>query len=116
MADDFSKANIVAGAVGSNSMAIHTNIQNFSSQSTPENELLATQLFELAKRMLAEAKSPEQEISAKQIEQAADAAGKGKSEHVVGYLKLAGTWAFGIAEKIGVEVAKCAISKALNIS
>jgi hypothetical protein len=113
--DDFRGANISAGAVGSHAKADHTKFENVTQQSAAGDMVLAADLTKLVAAMRAEAKTPEQEIAAEQVEKAADAAKQGKGGHVVAYLKAAGSWALGMAEKIGVEVAKAAISKALGM-
>jgi len=115
MGDDFRKANITAGAVGSQATATNTTIQGVSQQNVAGDAALATELVTLVAAMRAEAKTPGEEIAAEQVEKAADAAKEGKGEHVLAYLKTAGSWALSISEKIGVEVAKSAISKSLGM-
>ena len=112
MGDDFRNANITAGAVGSQATATNTTIQGVSQQNVAA---LAAELVTLVAAMRAEAKTPGEEIAAEQVEKAADAAKEGKGEHVLAYLKTAGSWALSIAEKIGVELAASTISKELGM-
>jgi hypothetical protein len=114
MGDDFRGSNITAAAVGSGAKATNTDFQNVAQQSVLSNDL-SVELVRLVDAMRAQGTTPGQEVATELVGKAAEAAREGKNEHVLAYLKSAGAWALQVAEKIGVELAKTAISKALGV-
>jgi hypothetical protein len=114
MGDDFRNANIASAAVGSSSVATNSNIRDVS-QHADADAALAAELAKVFAAMRAEAKTPGQQIAADQVEKAAESAQRGKAEHTLAYLKSAGSWALDIAAKIGADVAKGVISRAIGL-
>jgi len=118
MGDDFRNSNIAAGAIGSGAQAFNTKYDAVKQEanSSAAYESLVFELQKLGDAMRAEAQSPEHEIAAEAIENATLAAKEGKEGYVTAYLKIAGTWAIGVAEKIGTTIATAAIKTAIGLS
>jgi hypothetical protein len=99
-----------AGAFGTNPHA-HDNIFQMSGADLAK---LAEELGHLRAAMRAASTgTPEQDEAIGVMAGAEKAAAKGDGPSALRYLKGAGTWAFGIAEKIGVAVASEAIKRAM---
>lgn len=118
MGDNFSNSNINAGQVGSGGRATGTSFGTVNQQPA-ENDAatgeLVRQLELLVAAMKTEAKSPEADVAQENVENAVAAARAGKNSHVAAYLKSGGTWALGIAEKIGVSLAASTIKSSLGL-
>jgi hypothetical protein len=76
---------------------------------------LADQLRRLGEALGNEAKEPSQKLAVGAIAAAEQSARDKDGPKVLEYLKTAGKWAFDVAEKIGVELAKDAIKVALGL-
>jgi hypothetical protein len=104
-----------AAAVGRNAQAnnttmtqgITTKIQNLN-ELVPELEVLR---LEMKKRST----EPENDIAIGAIAMAEKAAKGGDEGGVLAHLKIAGGWALGVAEKIGIDLAASAIKDALGM-
>jgi hypothetical protein len=101
-----------AGAVGPGAHAHDNTFQQI--QGGIDLPKLAEELGRLRKAMKAEAAGTrEQDTAIGAVADAEDAASRRDGPAAVRYLKSAGTWTLGIAEKIGVSLATEAIKKAM---
>jgi len=102
------------GAVGKNAHAHDMTFQQAWNQSNIDLLQLAEELTRLRAAMKQETQGTrEQDKAIVAVADAEEAAVKGDGPTVLQYLKTAGTWAFGVAEKIGVSVAAEAIKRAM---
>ena len=76
---------------------------------------LAEQLRTLREAMEPLASEPEEKFAAGAVAAAEGSARQGNGPKVFEYLKTAGRWALGVAEKIGTDLAKEAIKSALGM-
>ena len=83
-------------------------------QGSVKVEELAQELSTLRNAMRSEASAPEHEISIGAIAAAA-AAKAGDGPKTLEYLKKAGTWAFDVATKIGVNIASSTLKGTLGL-
>jgi hypothetical protein len=106
-----------AGAVGPHAQASNTTItENYGPPLQGiDLQALADQLAQLKQEMLKEATGTEHFTAIASISAAEDAARKNQGSTVVEQLKAAGSWAFGIASKIGVSVASKALEDAMGL-
>ena len=104
-----------AGAVGPGARAERNTFQQIQSGSSIDLPKLAEELGRLREAMKSEATGTrEQDKAIGAVADAEEAAAKGDGSAAVQYLKSAGKWTLGIAEKIGVAVATEALKKALG--
>jgi hypothetical protein len=106
-----------AGAVGPNA---HAHDMTFSQvwnklEGNVDLAQLAGELGRLQKEMEQRATESAQKLAAGAIAAAAQSAQQKDGPKVVEYLKMAGSWALDVAQQIGVEVAKVAITGALGL-
>lgn len=106
-----------SGAVGPNAHAHDISFNQIWNQLSPRVDLpsLADELARLRDAMGHEAKEPEHFASAGTIAAAEASARQGNGPKTLEYLKAAGKWALGIAEKIGVDIAKEALKGAMGM-
>jgi hypothetical protein len=103
-----------AGAFGPNAHAHDMTFQQVQNQSPLDLPRLAEELAKLHAAMKRETGGTrEQDKAIVAVADAEEAASKGDGPTVLRYLKTAGTWTLGIAEKIGVAVAAEAIKRAM---
>jgi hypothetical protein len=105
-----------AGAVGPGA---HAHDMNFSQvwnrlEETGNISRLADELSLLRKAMEHEASDPGHKIAIAAVDAAEQSARQNDGPKAIEYLKTAGKWALGVAEKIGVDFAKEAIKGALG--
>jgi hypothetical protein len=105
------------GAVGPNAHAHDISFNQIWSQLSQKIDLpvLAEELARLREAMGHEAKDPEHFVYAGTIAAAEASARQGNGPKALGYLKQAGKWTLGIAEKIGVDIAKEALKGAMGM-
>jgi hypothetical protein len=102
-----------AGAIGKNAHAHDMSFQQVWNQSNIDLPRLAEELTQLRAAMKQETEGTrehDKEIVA--VADAEETAINGDGPTALGHLKAAGTWALGVAEKIGVSVAAEAIKRA----
>jgi hypothetical protein len=107
-----------AGAVGPNSIATGQQFTQLWNQYAHDVDLgaLAADLARIRSEMRhAGGGTPEEDVVLSQVAHAEIAAGKNDGPAVMAHLRSAGTWALGVAQKIGAEVAITAIQHALGI-
>ena len=103
-----------AGAVGKNAHAHDMIFQQVWNQSNIDLSQLAEELTRLRAAMKQETEGTrEQDKAIVAVADAEEAAIKSDGPSVLQHLKTAGTWALGVAEKIGVSVAAEAIKRAM---
>lgn len=103
-----------AGAVGKNAHAHDMTFQQAWNQSNIDLAQLAEELTRLRAAMKQETQGTrEQDKAIVSVADAEEAAVKGDGPTVLQHLKAAGTWALGVAEKIGVTLAAEAIKRAM---
>jgi hypothetical protein len=103
-----------AGAVGPNAHAHDMTFQQVQNQGTLDLPRLAQELAKLHAAMKQESEGTrEQDKAIVAVADAEEAAAKGDGPTALRYLKAAGTWTFGVAEKIGVAIAAAAIKRAM---
>jgi len=106
-----------SGAIGREAHAHDISFNQVWSQLSHRIDLpvLAEELARLRDAMGREAKEPEHFASAGTIAAAEASARQGNGPKALEYLKLGGKWALGVAEKIGVDIAKEALKGAMGI-
>jgi len=106
-----------AGAVGPNAHAHDINFNQAWAQMAgkPDLAALADELQRLRTAMAAEAVAPEQHAAGGNVAAAEASARQGDGPSTLKYLKSAGKWALGVAEKIGVDLAKDALKGTLGL-
>jgi uncharacterized protein YjbI with pentapeptide repeats len=104
-----------AGAVGPNAHAHDMTFQQVQHQGALEIPRLAEELARLRAAMKREAgDAPEADEAVGAVASAQKAVAAGDGAGALQHLKNAGSWALGVAEKIGVSVAAKAIEKAMQ--
>ncbi len=76
---------------------------------------LATELAVLRGQLKAQATEPEHDVAVGAVAAAERAAKQGNASSALGHLKEAGSWALGVATKVGVPVAVAALKQALGV-
>lgn len=102
-----------AGAVGDNAHAHNMTFQQVQNQGPLDLPRLADELKRLRTSMKEANDKDDQDEAIGAVAAAEKAAVKGDGQTALQHLKTAGTWALGIAEKIGVSVAAEAIKRAM---
>lgn len=110
----------VSGQAGAVGPSAHAHNMSFSQiwneiEAKGDGSRLAEELQRLRAAMEQEASDPEHRISIAAVDAAEQAARQNNGTKTIEYLKTAGRWTLGVAEKIGVEVAKSAIKAALGL-
>jgi hypothetical protein len=77
---------------------------------------LAAELGRLLPELRSHAKEPEHEMAIGAVAAAETAAKSGNGAKTLEYLKKAGSWALGVATKIGTDVAATALKSSMGIS
>lgn len=105
------------GAVGPSAQATGNTFQQALGDVEAFKDLsaLAAELAQLQQALSAKAEEPEQHIAARNVGAAGAAARKGDASTTAEYLKKAGTWAFDVATKVGVNLASGALKHALGL-
>ncbi len=106
-----------AGAVGPGAHAHDMTFQQIWNQVGSQTDLatLAAELAMLRAAMEKEAKQPSEKFAVGAVAAAEESARQKDGPKVIEYLKSAGKWAFSIAEKIGVGLAKDALKASLGL-
>lgn len=106
-----------AGAMGPGATASNMTLQQVwnQMQASVTVEELAKELSVLRTAMRSEASEPEHEISIGAVAAAEAAAKAGDGPKTLEYLKKAGTWAFDVATKIGVNIASSVLKGTLGL-
>jgi len=105
-----------AGAMGPNAQASNMTFQQIWNQTSGDIDLaqLAIELGSLRDAMREEGSEPDHDIAVGQVAAAQKAASEGDGPKALEYLKQAGQWTLGVAEKIGVGVAVAAMKSSLG--
>lgn len=116
MGDQFNNSG-QAGAFGPGAHAHDMTFQQIWNQMSNKVDLatLAEELTQLRVAMEGEARQPSEKFAIGAIAAAEECAKAKDGPKVMEYLKSAGTWAFSIAEKIGVDLAKEALKTSLGM-
>jgi hypothetical protein len=115
MGNKINLSNSTVGVIGDHAQNV-TVTQAWNNFSSNINLVeLADQLRRLGEALGNEAKEPSQKLAVGAIAAAEQSARDKDGPKVLEYLKTAGKWAFDVAEKIGVELAKDAIKVALGL-
>jgi hypothetical protein len=115
MGNKINLSNSTVGVIGDHAQNV-TVTQAWNNLSPNINLVeLADQLRRLGEALGNEATQPSQKLAVGAIAAAEQSARDKDGPKVLEYLKTAGKWAFDVAEKIGVEVAKDAIKVALAL-
>jgi hypothetical protein len=106
-----------AGAVGPQAHAHDMTLTQVWNQLENQLDLakLADELHQLRQAMEREASEPGHKLAAGAVAAAEQSARQKEGPQALEYLKSAGKWALGVAEKIGVNVASAAIKGALGV-
>jgi len=109
-----------AGAVGPNATAHNVNIVNYQQawdglKGQIDVAALSTQLVQLVGELRNRAQNPEEFRALAEVASASEAAKVDDGSKALQHLKSAGTWALGIAEKVGVSLAAKAIQSAIGL-
>lgn len=105
-----------SGAIGRHSHAHDMTLQQVWDQSGIDLPQLARELASLLAAMKQEtAGTAEQANEIDAVDAAEKAAAAGEGPTALGYLKTAGKWALGVAEKVGVAVAAKAIQNTMGM-
>ncbi len=104
------------GAVGPQAHAHDINFNQVWNQLQNKVDLprLADELVKLREEMKRDAIEPEQKFAVGSVEAAEQSARQNNGPKTIEYLKIAGKWALGIAEKIGLDLAKEALKGAIG--
>jgi len=116
MGDQYNVSGQTAG-VGPNAHVHDVTFSQVWSQLASQIDLatLANELKRLRESMSAGAAEPEQLAAVGNVAAAEACARQGNGPKTIEYLRAAGKWTLGVAEKIGVELAKDAIKGALGM-
>jgi hypothetical protein len=115
MGNKYSVSNSVVGVVGDHARNTTVTQTWNTFEKSVDYAQLANELRQLREALDREASEPDQKLAASAVAAAEQSAERRDGKKLLEYLTIAGKWAFSVAEKIGVEVAKDALKIALNV-